>query len=204
MLIDKQTMPALQTLLLTTVEAWMLSDDAAIQVNPYDHDDSIRQVVIQQNRIGWRQLFNGRFGKAWSKHQDQYYDSRRKPGAKPNISTGKKWQISVILFVWDKWFTLWKQRNLEAHGHDSQTKALAMQSDLRRRLSIIYRHRLDYEPRVQDLLFETEDDHTQRHPPTVIQNWLTTHEQVFRDSARRFRARIRQGVQSILPFLTTR
>ena len=185
------------------MEEWLSSDEPMIQVNPYDHAESIRQVIIQKNRIGWRQVFNGRFGKAWSKHQDQHYDRRRRPEGK-KIQTGEKRQISLILFVWDKWYTLWKQRNQEAHGHDSQTKTSAVQQELKRRLSLIYRQRLDYEPRVQDLLFENENDHIQRQPPTVTQNWLSTHEQVFRDSARRFKARIRRGVQSILPFLTTR
>ena len=32
-----------------------------------------------------------------------------------------KWQVSVILYIWDQWFILWKQRNQEVHGHDGRT-----------------------------------------------------------------------------------
>ena len=120
------------------------------------------------------------------------------------MATGEKWQVSVILYIWDKWFTLWQQRNQEVHGHDARTKAVALQRDLRRRLALIYRQRQDYEQTAQELLFESEEDHTRQQAPAVIQNWLATSEQLFRDSARRLKARIRQGVQSILPFLSRR
>ena len=203
-LIEKQTKPSLQHRLLDSIELWMSSDTVDIQVNPNDYEADLQQVITQQNAIGWQQLFLGRFGTAWSRTQDHYYESRQQIGGRNRIQTGEKWQISVILFVWERWFTLWKQRNQEVHGHDAQTKAAATQRDIRRRLSLIYRQQHDYEPRVQELLFEDEEDHSRQQPTTVIQNWLSANEQVFRESARRLRSRIRQGVQSILPFLSRR
>ena len=200
---EKDTSPDLILLLMAALEQWMASGDTATQINPDDYDMELGQVIRQQNVIGWEQIFHGRFGKAWSLKQEQYYRQRDQRRQRRTY-TGDQWQVSVILFVWDKWYTLWKQRNQEAHGQDAQTKAAVLQRDLKRRLTMIYQQRSEYEPRLQELLHVTEEVHRRHHAPEVIQNWLSTNEQIFRDSARRFRSRIRSGVQSILPFLTRR
>jgi hypothetical protein len=94
-------------------------------------------------------------------------------------------------------------RNQEQHGCDHHARAEADQRESRRRLATIYAQRASYEPNVQALLHNDETDHNQQHP-AVIRNWIATNEQVFRDSARRVRDRIRKGVQSLLPFLIPR
>ena len=104
----------------------MSSDTEDIILNPDDYIIPVRPIIIQQNAIGWRHLFNGRFGKAWSVYQDQYYKSQPSQSSK-HMATGEKWQVSIILYIWDKWFTLWQQRNQEVHGHDARTKAVALQ-----------------------------------------------------------------------------
>ena len=167
------------------------------QVHEFSH------VIAQQNAIGWRQIFQGRFGKAWSDMQEQHYRGLHRRQQRKTF-TGDQWQVSIILWVWDKWYTLWKQRNQEAHGHDAQLRAASLQKELNRRLALVYRQRQDYESEIQDLLLDSEEEHRRQQAPTVLQNWLATNEQVFRDSARRLRTRIRQGFQSILPFLTRR
>ena len=195
------THPILHTLLGTAISHWFHSN-SDIQVDPNDYAEEVRPLIQQQNLIGWRQIFQGRFATTWSTVQERYYRHKFGPNAKLQ-KTGSRWQVSIILHVWDKWYTLWKQRNQELHGTDAQTRAEAARRECRRRLSLIYSQRTDYEPNVQALLFEDETEHLQK-PTSIIQNWLAANEQLFMDSARRVRNRIRHGVQSILPFLTVR
>ena len=202
-LTERETQSNLKYLLTSALDQWLQSDLPDFQVNPEDYDDDLRQVIAQQNLIGWRQLFHGRFGIAWSQKQEQYYQQRNRQRQKRTF-TGEQWQVSVIMYVWERWYTLWKQRNQEVHGQDAQSKAAALQRDLQRRLTIIYHQRAEYDPRLQELLYANEDVHQRQHTPAVIQNWLSTNEQIFRDSARRFRSRLRRGLQSIIPFLTRR
>ena len=104
--------------------------------------------------------------------------------------------MGLILFVWDKWYTLWKQRTQELHGCDQRTRAEAERSDVRRQLHAIYEKRHQLEPRVQELLFARIEEHY-KVPPAVTRNWLAIHTSLLQDSMRRVKAKAIQGVRSI-------
>ena len=63
-------------------------------------------MIQQQNVIGWRQLFNGRFGTEWSRVQDDYYARERSQHGKNDKRSGEKWQTKVISHIWKKWMQL--------------------------------------------------------------------------------------------------
>jgi hypothetical protein len=144
------TSPLLQMLLLDSLKQWFESDNE-VQIDPNDHEDTVCTIIRQQNSIGWRQIIHGRFGTGWAERQEEHY-RQRFPNRNKKILTGIHWQTSVILFVWDKWYTLWKERNQEQHGRDHHARAEADQRESRRRLATIYAQRASYEPNVQALL----------------------------------------------------
>jgi hypothetical protein len=134
--------------------------------------------------IGWQQLINGRFGKEWSRVQDDYYARERSRRSATDKRSGKKWQIQPITHIWQQLIILWKLRNADLHGRDNATKRSAIWREMERELRLVYDHRHHFEPRVQELL--CHDIQEQLQPPMwVMQNWLNVNAPLFRESMRR-------------------
>ena len=69
---ETQTTPVIQELALSVSEKWFLAIED-LTLDPQDYPAQVTNIILEQNAIGWRQLFNGRFSKAWSKLQDEAY-----------------------------------------------------------------------------------------------------------------------------------
>ncbi len=87
---------------------WLKSEDDDMVLNTTEYHSDVRSVINQQNKIGWRQLINGRFGKEWSRIQDDYYARERSHRSTTDKRSGKKWQIQLITHIWQQWTILWK------------------------------------------------------------------------------------------------
>ena len=81
------------------MEDWFQAE-SSIEVSPILYPVDVRQLLLEQNSIGWRQLFSGRFSIEWSKIQRQYYSKHRnKVGNKRR--DGSQWQVKLIGVIWD-------------------------------------------------------------------------------------------------------
>ena len=99
---EYRTEPLLINVLRSALEEW-LQCDSDITVSPILFpSEEVRDLITQQNVIGWCQLLNGRFAKEWSRLQQQYYHKHRNK-AENNRRDGGKWQIQLILSLWDQW-----------------------------------------------------------------------------------------------------
>ncbi|KAI2494762.1 hypothetical protein MHU86_19757 [Fragilaria crotonensis] len=191
------TDPNLQIILCDGLQAWF-NRPQGFTLQPHEYDSRFHRLITQQNRIGWRQIFHGRFSVEWVRHQDSYYSQsqERCESSHRTSFTGESWLINLIRFVWDKWYTLWKQRNQELHGRDVATRMEAESKEVRRQLNDIYMRRQQLEPCVQDLLFEEVEQHYEVST-AVTKNWLRINSGLFRDSMRRVKTKAIQGVRSI-------
>ena len=71
--LQSNTSPLLSVLLLNGIRQWFSSSTTDITLLPKNYHPTLQQIVRQQNKIGWAQIFSGRFGKAWSAdHQKNY------------------------------------------------------------------------------------------------------------------------------------
>jgi hypothetical protein len=73
-----ETYPSLKNLWEEAIREWMKETNPDIFVSPVLFHNDVRNVILQQNRIGWRQLMNGRFRTAWSKTQEEHYRRLRR------------------------------------------------------------------------------------------------------------------------------
>ncbi len=89
--------------------------------------------------------------------------------------------MNLIQFVWERWYTLWKQRDQDVHGNDSKTRAEATRREVRRALTEIYQHHNMYEANVRTLLQRNVEDH-ERQAVQETRNWLTLNAPIFRES----------------------
>lgn len=192
-----RTSPVLQDVLQNGLQSWF-SAPQEFKQSTEGYDSDIYQLIHQQNQIGWRQIFHGRYSIQWVTVQERHYQNLQwqHDDSSTNKQTGEQWLVNLILFVWDKWYTLWKQRNQELHGVNELTRAAAERKDVRRQLQEIYQHRQDLEPRVQELLFANVDRHYEV-PTSVTRNWLAAHTGLIRESMKRVHAKAIQGVRSI-------
>jgi len=126
--------------------------------------------VLEQNFIGWWQLFNGRMTALWAEHQDAHLHRIKKHTKKCN---GLAWSIDVISTLWKEWFKLWKDHNKVIHGHDSSSWAEALQHEAEAKLKAIYELRNMCLPSDQDLLLDSVEEHLLKSTNS-IRNWLQT------------------------------
>ncbi len=114
---------------------------------------------MQQNTIGWRQMFNGRFSSEWSRVQEEYYARLRQQRNAKDRRTGNSLQTRTILQIWKQWQILWKFRNEELHGSDEKTRKTSERRSIEVELHTLYACRSHMEPQVQALLLPEVHDH---------------------------------------------
>jgi hypothetical protein len=195
------TYAPLLNLLMDTLRAWMYYDadasDTEFIVNFRHYPRDLHGLIRQQNQIGWRQIFHGRFSVEWSRIQGDYYcRTRDDRPSQTHKFTGDSWQVQIITLLWKHWRVLWKQRNQDVHGHDAATTVAAETKEIKRRLEHIYAKSSHMEPSAQSLLCRDIEQHLQQ-PNWVIKNWLTVNTSIFQASIRRAKSRATRGVRSI-------
>ena len=70
--LHSNTSPMLCDLMMEGMRRWFSSEDKDIILSPEDFHPNMRRIIQQQNRIGWAQLFLGRFSNEWSRQQRRY------------------------------------------------------------------------------------------------------------------------------------
>jgi hypothetical protein len=97
------TQPQLRQLLLTTLAAWLSPDhdeslNCAFTVPSDNAPSKLKNIIYQQNKIGWDHIFQGFFSLAWSEVQDEYYAQQAK-ATESTQRTGRSWQIANIHII---------------------------------------------------------------------------------------------------------
>ncbi len=78
---------------------------------------SVAHIAQQQQKIGWHHILQGRFSSEWRRHYQRFLG----PEA-TNKKNGHTWVTSVITTIFTQWLDLWKLRNQDRHGKDSQAQ----------------------------------------------------------------------------------
>ena len=196
------TAPELKNLLTHALVKWFDSAED-IHMAPGDYPDDLGNLIIEQNAIGWRQIFSGRFSSEWSKVQQAQYNRLPPPQEGQRKRTGDQWQAQLIVTIWKAWDKRWVERNKAAHGHDAATRQHALRRDVQRQLEKIYSQRHLMEPSAQALLHASPTDH-QEHQLATTRNWLAQNTALFTASIRRVKRKAIQGVRSIRTYFQSR
>ena len=117
--------------------------------------------------------------------------------------TGQRWQTTIIGVLWEQWYLVWALRNGELHGATETAKSRAITTEVHRELRDLYDQRNQMEPNVQELLFETLEEHYEQ-PTWVTWNWLSMNSTTMQASIKRARRRAITGVQSLRKYFSTR
>ena len=186
----------IQTLLRVGFEQWFSTEGTTLSLQKQQFSPQLWNIIDQQNVIGWRQMFNGRFSKEWSRVQQAAYDRRPRTAHGQIKQTGDRWQIKLIAHIWTQWEKAWEDRNNAVHGQTASEKSTAIRKEVRRQLDVIYTNRHLMEPSVQELLYDRPEDHDRQYT-TTTRNWLAQNAQLFKDSIKRATRRAIHNVRSI-------
>ena len=191
------TRPRIRDILLAGLSGWFDSPDPDVyRLESTAYAPEFHRLIHQQNKIGWKEVFLGRFSWEWSDMQDAYYVTRPGFNSKKQCQTGLTWQVAVIGCVWDKWYALWESRNQDLHGADASKSALLERRNTLRTLRELYALRKHYEPSVQELLMDNIRDHEAK-PTWHLKAWLHIHESVFKASYTRAKKLAIAGMKSL-------
>ena len=143
--------------------------------SPYDPATvpaRFRQLIIEQNNIGWHQLFRGRLSQEWRRHHDHHLQSQPESD---HTKSGGQWARSIARHFMQRWLQLWKLRNDSRHGDDPEAVAAALRAQVHRELAQVYSFRTSTLPRDRDLFYSGMAEHLAAHPNiSAIRNWIST------------------------------
>jgi len=193
-----ETRSYLADILIAGITAWF---DGRQDLDSTIFPSSYHRLIIQQNSIGWRQLFNGRLSLEWSRLQGDYLFTSR---LATRSRTGKLWTTTVITCLWKQWQEVWTLRNEAVHGHDETTRRLILRKKAEWQVRQIYDNRDLYLPNDRDVLFDNVDEHLEKSSTTALLNWYSTYQPMFAHSIREAKKRAIQGVRSIRSYFQPR
>jgi hypothetical protein len=150
------------TLLLDAITGWLSNTPLPISL----YNDTLQQIIQQQEAVGWGQLFLGRFVTAWS---DYFRDQDA------NSSVGRRWVIGVIRIIWTQVLQNWDERNGKKHGIDKASREAALVAQTKLEIEQLYLQRNKVLPRDRDKFYTTVTQHYEEEPSSLaLRQWLNT------------------------------
>ena len=138
------TSPFLGDLLITSLSKWIRNELAIFSNFPPIYNS----LIFHQTRIGWKQLFVGRFVYEWSNLQQDYLVLQRIVSKK---YLGTSWITGVIQIIWKHVYQNWDARNADLHGVDAATRESAKFAQAQRETEEIDTQCSLVQPRDQDV-----------------------------------------------------
>ena len=121
-----KTQPMLLNVMMEGVRLLFSGGD---YLRPSDFPDEVRELIRQQNRIGWRNFVKGRWSLEWTRIQSKHHRVK---------ASDSSWTAHSIRVLWDAFFEYWEQRNKDRHGSDSESRYAAERKVLTRRITHWY------------------------------------------------------------------
>ena len=161
------TNPVLLDIVMQGLDSWLrYSENPTPELYPAIY----RSLIRDQNILGWRQLFNGRWSSQWATLQDRYLVRHFDPI--PDNLSGEKWLTIMIDTTWYSVRQLWDQRNGRVYGVDSSTRAQLQKERTHQELRALYTLRRDMRHCDRDIFYATAAEHLEAQPVWALKNWL--------------------------------
>ncbi len=164
------TDPFLWQILESGIRRVQRGDVSTIDERQYPTD--YQPLIQQQNRIGWIQLFRGRWVQQWGTLHEQWI-----LGKDPSTiyKKGVDWTCAVGRVFMTSWLDLWHLRNTERHTRDETNRESNLRAIVCSQLIEIYSHRNSVRPVDRDLYqYATAEAHlNQGQSLEVLQDWCS-------------------------------
>ena len=104
-------------------------------MNPNSYPVRYHDLIIQQNAIGWGQLYRGRWTQTWTTLQNQYH---RNHWNSTSSNCPRHWLLGLGRLLLDQWLKIWKIRNEQRHGQETEHHSRIRQQVLHSELTELY------------------------------------------------------------------
>ena len=117
--------PFLGDLLVTGWSKWLHNEPATYSNFPPLYNN----LIFRQTRIGWKQLFLGRFVLEWSDLQQNHLVLQNITSKK---YSGTSWITGVTQIIWHHVYSNWEARNSDLHSIDATMREQAQYAQAQR------------------------------------------------------------------------
>ena len=156
--------------------------------------DKYKDLVRNQNLVGWDQLLLGRFVSEWSELAQEFITSLPKE-QRTKSQSGNQWVIQITDIILNFAHSVWKERNADRHGRDNKEQERILVQRIVRQTNELYELRHDVLPLHKKLYYRNLTEHENQEPTSRgLQQWITTWGPVLRDS---FESAKRLGIQQM-------
>jgi hypothetical protein len=189
-----KTRPVLDDLLNECLRSWLSNSEIRLSGYPVLY----HRLILNQYKIGWNQLFLGRFVKEWSELQDDHLVAIKNGDRK---LTGRIWITGLITLLWEHIYKNWEERNANLHGHDANSREAALLLYAQSETAHLYDIRAQVLSRDTDLFYSTIEIHYEKEPTsTGLRQWLNTWQPVILASIAESKQKGLQGVRALTRF----
>ena len=126
---------ALQTGALAWIEQREPPSVEALDLPVNAMGDMIRQAYCEQSSLGWNVLFRGFWSNSWRLAQEEQFRMNFSCEAQ---DTGERWAARAQSWFFDTFLILWKMRNEDEHGADSESQREGRLSKCARSIHRLY------------------------------------------------------------------
>ena len=161
------TDPILHEILIAGLTAWF--DGKPLK--PSNYPEEYTQLILQQNRLKWRKLFNGRMSKESCQLEHQHLTEKH---VASNKLTGHLWCVSLMNALWIAWYDMWTSQNKKVHGQDATTRNQADRQQAIAKLEYYYSRKNDLLPVDRNYFEDSLQRHTEKPTRSII-DWLNTY-----------------------------
>ena len=146
-----------------------------------NYPERCHALINAQNKIGWDQLYKGRWSHEWRRVQNHYH-TQQAPGKK--TMPGQQWTLSFARLLIDQWMKLWHIRNEQRHGKDEAQRKEVRRQLLTEALHELYTYKDKVCPVDRHIFYPTVADHLQdRQSLAMIEDWIHTYSDAIKTSS---------------------
>jgi len=120
----------------------------------------LRPLIMQQTRLGWDQLYHGRFSHSWAAAIDATH-----PQLAP---TGEQVLTRILKMTWQYILDMWTLRNQHLHQNTAQLNI----PNYRQAATTLYEQKERLPKAAQDALFRQPLDHILNLPAPQLEQWV--------------------------------
>ena len=162
------TRPFLGDLLITSLSKWLHNEPAIFSNFPPLYNS----LIFGRMRIGWKQLFVGRFVLEWSNLKLDYL-VLQSITSKEYSSTS--WSTGVTQIIWNHIYSNWEARNADLHRIDATIREQAQYAQAQRETKDIYSQCSLVQPCNCDVFYSNTNEHFQKeYTACGLKQWLNT------------------------------
>jgi hypothetical protein len=149
-----------------------LSPLPAAQYPPRYHD-----LIVTQNKIGWDQVYRGRWSTAWASQQQQHQNHHHTTTADPTT-----WLLGLGRLLIDQWLIVWQLRNEQRHGQDQVRHSQLRAQILHSQMQELYSYRHAVLPCDQSIFQESLEAHLFNSSLDSLESWINTYQTAIQTS----------------------